>query len=574
MSIDDLLEIKSQIEFAKKIANNITSNEAFVLVTGDSGSGRSVVLEKIVSLCNNCRIVFVPCKKEMSIKALREVVLTQLFGFSKFDYSLNLADTMIKNKVPTRDKILFVIDDIDDVISSFLDELLALFNDSLGQGRFAFVATCHNIYAQSKSEKLSTYKNAVDIEQIPALSAKEALDVCKYIFVKNGLLKVYNKIERKLPKALESSKGNLSLIIQKTEMLMKEPQKPAEVAKTASLDEKKQKKSGATGIFITILCIAIVLACLVPIFMGSNLFSKNNAAQESSSVSPNSQALDGDMIEPTLDDGALQETIPQGIEVESPEITTEHKVVIEGKNLDKIEKRAEPDNSVYPRTGLAGSQVNDKTAANAVVKTNVDTAPVAIKRGDNLLRKDEIAKEKESAIKSLVKEADKKALLAKKNVDDKVKPSLLESVVTENKTVAQNTVKNTKTAPKAKDTKVLNTTKTNKASALVVHPESVPFTGLAIPGAKSEILAFPDNFYTVQVVAGTNRQKVVDVSAALSDRYWIYEKMVNGVKYYVLIVGKYPESGFANAAIVRLPKAVKAAKPFVKSFKTVKQEMI
>ena len=568
MSIGDLLEIKSQIDFAKKIAKNLSSNEAFILVTGDSGSGRSVVLEKIVSLCNNCRIVFVPCKKEMDIKALREIVLTQLFGFTKFDYNLNLADTLIKNKVPTRDKILFVIDDIDDVISSFLDELLALFNDSLGQGRFAFVASCHNIYAQSKSDKLSSYKNALEVEQIQALSAKEALGLCKHIFVKNGLLKVYNKIERKLPKALESSKGNLSLIIQKTEMLMKEPQKPADVAKTASADAKKQKKSGATGIFITILCIAIVLACLVPIFMGSNLFSKNDISKESSSVSPNSQALDSDMIDPIIDVGALQDAIPQGIEVESPAMTTEHKVVIEGENLDNIEKRTEPDNSVYPRTGLAGSQVNDKPLAQSVVKANVDTAPVAIKRGDNLLRKDEIAKEKESAIKLSAKDNEKKAPLAKKSVDEKVKPSLLESAVSDKKNVASNVSKTTKIAPQVKETK------TNKSSASVVHPETVPFTGLAIPGAKSEILAFPDNFYTVQVVAGTNRQKVVDVSAALSDRYWIYEKMVNGVKYYVLIVGKYPESSFANAAIVRLPKAVKAAKPFIKSFKTVKQEMI
>ena len=96
---------------------------------------------------------------------------------------------------------------------------------------------------------------------------------------------------------------------------------------------------------------------------------------------------------------------------------------------------------------------------------------------------------------------------------------------------------------------------------------------MAVPGAKDELKGMPDNNYTVQVIAGTNRQRVADVSAFLSDRYWIYEKDVNGKRYYVLIVGQYSDLGAATAAIARLPQTVKKSGPFVKRFRTVKQEM-
>ena len=50
---------------------------------------------------------------------------------------------------------------------------------------------------------------------------------------------------------------------------------PIEVNNENQLDEKKSpKKKGSAGIFISIICIVIVLACLVPVFFGRGFIDK------------------------------------------------------------------------------------------------------------------------------------------------------------------------------------------------------------------------------------------------------------------------------------------------------------
>ena len=633
MNSDDYLDIESQSTFCKKITDELISSESFILISGSRGSGRSAVLEKIVSGTSVERVVFIPCSKEMSLINLREIVLTQLFGFSeeKFDYTLNLADTIIKRGVPTKEKIIFVVDDIDLVISAFFDELVALSDDFLGQRRFSFVATCQENFASARLRNAHSAKTELKEEKIPLLSAAEALSFCRHLFYLNGLIKVFKRIEGKVPPLLAPCNGNLSALIDITEKLMKEPQKTPDATNTRGkarpVAPKKEKKSGATGIFITFLCIAIVLACLVPIFMGSDFFSKNTTQDESSAaMSPNSQALESTSSKPVLDDGVLQPDVPYGVEAKTPEMTTEHQLVVDGKDLERIEG-AESTNSGYPRRGLAGSAVEKDDSTQVIDFEGTNFVP--IERADNVLRKNEIEKvappmptistpqtvpapveqaKTEIAKTEQVKAEQIKAEPQEKptdnaiKADNEVKPSLIvplektqqaasapaapekkeavktEPVKTQNKgnnKVAENTAKKTQRGVKQEPVKkdeFRNLTAQRHNLAAMNAASRAPVT-MAVPGAKDELKGMPDNNYTVQVIAGTNRQRVADVSAFLSDRYWIYEKDVNGKRYYVLIVGQYSDLGAATAAIARLPQTVKKSGPFVKRFRTVKQEM-
>lgn len=634
MNSDDYLDIESQSTFCKKLTDELISSESFILISGSRGSGRSAVLEKIVSGTSVERVVFIPCSKEMSLINLREIVLTQLFGFSeeKFDYTLNLADTIIKRGVPTKEKIIFVVDDIDLVISAFFDELVALSDDFLGQRRFSFVATCQENFASARLRNAHSARTELKEEKIPLLSAAEALSFCRHLFYLNGLIKVFKRIEGKVPPLLAPCNGNLSALIDITEKLMKEPQKTPDATNTRGkarpVAPKKEKKSGATGIFITFLCIAIVLACLVPIFMGSDFFSKNTTQDESSAaMSPNSQALESTSSKPVLDDGVLQPDVPYGVEAQTPEMTTEHQLVVDGKDLERIEG-AESTNSGYPRRGLAGSAVEND--ANTQVIDFEGTNFVPIERADNVLRKNEIEKVAppmptlntpqtapapqaapvpvEQAKTEPVKTEQVKAEPHPKpadnavKTDNEVKPSLIvplektqqavsapaapekkdalktEPVKTQkqgNNKTAENTAKKAQSVAKKEPVKKdefrnLTAQRHNLAAMNAASRAPAP---MAVPGAKDELKGMPDNNYTVQVIAGTNRQRVADVSAFLSDRYWIYEKDVNGKRYYVLIVGQYSDLGAATAAIARLPQAIKKSGPFVKRFRTVKQEM-
>lgn len=103
--------------------------------------------------------------------------------------------------------------------------------------------------------------------------------------------------------------------------------------------------------------------------------------------------------------------------------------------------------------------------------------------------------------------------------------------------------------------------------------DRIPFTGEAIPGAVAEIALKDNSHYTVQVVSAYSRVRAVEVSAGVKGRYWIYETIRNNRPWYVLINGDYATASDAQAAINRLPRALKASGPFIKKFSQVKFEM-
>lgn len=139
---------------------------------------------------------------------------------------------------------------------------------------------------------------------------------------------------------------------------------------------KSGKKSGSVGIFVTIVCIIIVLACLIPIFLGSSFFSSEDTNKTSSVQSQvaNEDALVFDKGSQdfnkdfAMDDGLLPKNVPNGIDAQTTAPQTEHSVTLSGKELEKIEGGA--NGSAYPR-GMGGS-----------LNANQQQIPV-LRRGDN-----------------------------------------------------------------------------------------------------------------------------------------------------------------------------------------------
>ena len=97
--------------------------------------------------------------------------------------------------------------------------------------------------------------------------------------------------------------------------------------------------------------------------------------------------------------------------------------------------------------------------------------------------------------------------------------------------------------------------------------------GKGIPGAQAELLEKNPNHYTVQIISGHNRQAVVDKSAPLEGRYWIYETKRFNKSWYVLCVGDYLSINEAQRAVNRLPRQVRQAGAFPKSFGTIQKEI-
>lgn len=381
MDIEALASLESQKRFCHELVQNVIDHESFILLSGDSGSGRTVICEQIVNETDSkMRAIFIPCHKDMQLQRLRELFLQQLIPNSSFDTDLNLPDALLKAHIPYNHKILVVVDDVDSVVSAFYNELVALHEQFLGQARFAFVLVCHPLWAE---EKLSHYTGKADISamQMPALTIKEAMVLSRHMFALQNTMRIYNAISNKLPEALASAKGNISQIIAITEKLMKDPTAPQvsneKVRKNGKVSMPKSgKKSGSVGIFVTIVCIIIVLACLIPIFLGSSFFSSEDTNKTSSVQSQvaNEDALVFDKGSQdfnkdfAMDEGLLPQNVPNGIDAQTSAPQTEHSVTLSGKELEKIEGGA--NGSAYPR-GMGGS-----------LNANQQQIPV-LRRGDN-----------------------------------------------------------------------------------------------------------------------------------------------------------------------------------------------
>lgn len=406
MDVESLASLESQTHFCQELKDMVLKQECFVLLAGESGSGRTVACEHVVNETDSkLRAVFIPCRQDMQLHKLREMFLNQLLPHTTVDYNLNLADALSTVQIPHNDKILVVVDDIDNVIVSFYNELLALYEQFLGQARFAFVLVCHPMWAE---EKLRSYMGKAHLTQmqIPALNNQEALALSRHLFASQNMLRIYDAISNKLPAALAPAKGNLSQIILTTEKLMKEP--TAAMSKGTDMSQNsnapapavKKKKTSSASIFVSVVCIVIVLACLIPILMGGDFFS-SSTSDTTAVKSANDDALVFNENQYELDDGYLPSKVPTGLDAPTHDSGTEHSVTLSGEELDKIEGGAQ--SSAYPRgmdrpvnqnvpatTGnLAANQAtnaNNSAVASALALTQnemVEKVPV-LKRERNL----------------------------------------------------------------------------------------------------------------------------------------------------------------------------------------------
>ncbi|MCI7773544.1 MAG: SPOR domain-containing protein [Succinivibrio sp.] len=571
---------KSFVKCAKSLCEQFAYGDKWIFLSGDSGSGRTSICEHVVNtLEGKFNTIFIPCKDDLSLVALRKLFLQQIAPNLSWDEHKPLNQTVKELSLPTREKFLIVIDDIDSVINSFYEEVMDLYAQCKGIRRFSFLAVAHLLWTQNKLKDANNDK--LDIKEIcvPNISLEEALLICQQRFVFSKLEKVYNTILPKLPHALASCEGNISKVIKLTEKLMSDPievnnENQDDLLKNKELEPKK--KHNTTALFISIICLVIVIALLVPVFLGSNVVDKvlgssdNKAEQAIETTATNTtetkkeQAIDplavsegavdnikaegpkGDEKNAAEDAGALLDHVDEGVALEGSKATTKNSVTLEGETLEAIEKKESKD----PRQSVAGSVEQKKADTKAEV--------VTIARENNALKKAEIEKEdQEAALKQKAleeqfeqeRQRSREAVLAldKEKVGSKaltIKAPVKEAKAQEPKTKAQNAVA--------------------KAPAKKTLP---------IPGAASELSSINPKHYTLQVSAGRSRAPLLQVADFVDGRYWIYQTTREGKPWYVLIMGDFLTAKEAMAKVSLLPQKIRKTGPFAKRFSKVQQEM-
>ena len=426
---------------AEKISMAVQARECFILLSGDSGSGRTSLCEQIVnSLEEKMHLVFVPCQSEMPPEKLREIFLLQLYQSANYDLSLPLCDILMQKHVPVKQKILIVVDDADKVVDSFYEELLKLYRENLGRNRFSFVLTGHPLWVQSKLKSSTAGSSYPEEEQMPSLDMEEAMGLCSEIFKSEGLSKIYDAIEAKLPLQLEGCGGNIGRIVELTERLMSEPKdvnelKAGGAAESAAAVKPKKKKRGLAIIIISVICLLIVVGCLTPLFLGGNFFGLGGGGAKVEQVSADEleedldaygieddfglegeESADGsdegeepkkDLTQMTdqerlsrygevdnegvdtpvdrgsadravQDDSPLLEDVAGGVEAKTPEATTTNSVTLSGEDLEKIEGESGAKASDRPRPAVAGS-VDNKASEKRTSEHKPDAVAVPVK---------------------------------------------------------------------------------------------------------------------------------------------------------------------------------------------------
>ncbi len=390
---------RSLKDLSEEISEKLSSSEELVLLTGDSGSGRTCVSEYVVNALDDTFItVFIPCQKESELSRLRTFFLQQVAPADKWDEEKSLAENFALLNIPVRQKILVVIDDVDEVISNFFDEIIKLYEQELGRSRFSFLITSHSLWAQTKISAQLNDKLKFKEYSMPSLSLDEAICICRQMFESVGLKKVYDVIYPNLPKSFAACEGNLGKIIKLTETFMSDP---TEVEKetpksTVNKSHVNKKKGNSTGMLISVVCIIIVLLCLIPVFFGTSIFDKilGNKPEENLPTkieirspdldenensrlsfgdedtqkegspraipddTPENRAKWGSADNAVTDEGALPEQVTGGVEAENVKPQTEKSVTLQGEALEAIEGREADAKSEHPRRGLDGSLKN------------------------------------------------------------------------------------------------------------------------------------------------------------------------------------------------------------------------
>lgn len=638
MDIEALASLESQKRFCNELVEMAVKEESFILLSGESGSGRTVVCEQLVNETDaKMRAVFIPCHKDMQIQRLRELFLQQLIPSGKYDYDLNLPDILSSVHIPYNHKILVVVDDIDTVVSSFYNELLALHQQFAGQGRFSFVLVCQPLWADEKAAR-PVGNVDVSVMEIPALSLKEAGILSRHLFAVQNAMRIYNSIKNKLPEALSNADGNMSKIIAITEKLMKDPTSPQvsnDRMRKAGKDAaaKPKKKSSSVGIFVTVVCIVIVFACLIPIFFGGSFFGSDDSGKSATK----SQVANGDALvfnddeKLQADGGLLPDAVPGGVDAEIVKKETEHSVTLSGKELEQIEGGA--NNSGYPR-GVGGS-VNQATAQVPVLRrsdnfnhikagsglatTAIDVPPVSQMPGPvpqqmpqqmaqqrpqqmaqqmpQQLAQPQVAPKpmvqpQNQVAQSIARDtaaleaAAQKKLKADREAAAKAQAQAQAQANAQNQT-AQAQKPAAPAAPKPvvpqrqplKAGQVISLADEQRqlkqlqaAQAQASRPAAQNTAASA--ESKAKIGALNGNHWTVQIVSASNRANVAAAARGLTTPWWIVDSSRNGRPWYILISGDYATREEAIAASRNIPLSVsQGATPFAKRISEAKAEL-
>ena len=357
--MENIVELQSQQELAQRIIRKLSGIEPVVLLCGETGSGRSTICHLAAEIADDkMQVIFLPCNSSLSKENLRELLLQQLFPEENVACNYPLTETLLKVDV-TNLKALIIADDIDDVPLEFLREVNTLVEEL--SGNLLFLGVC----AAESAKAASTIFNVEPIE-VPPLDYKECIFLSREYLASQNKMEVFEGHWDKLPTLFKSKIYTPAAVFATVDGFDEDS-----VAKTGrerfSADESAVRKDENTAKSSSKWPYLLLLAALVG--GGAYYFMDKDETKPQVSVVEEEKVQ-----EATVDAGALNEKIDEGIEVEGKDSQLQNELVISGDALEKIEESSSnkasintsPKNDDATASGDGTSAVSSKEISAAV----------------------------------------------------------------------------------------------------------------------------------------------------------------------------------------------------------------
>ena len=363
--MENIVELQSQQELAQKIVRKLSGMERVVLLSGVKGSGRSTICHVVAEKADDkMQVIFLPCNSSLSKENLRELLLQQMFPEKQLSCNCPLTETL-HNIDAANLNALIIADDIDDVPLEFLREINSLAVEL--SGKLAFLGVC-----ESESAKAAGGIFNVEPLEVPPLEAKECIFLCREYLSSQNKMAVFEGQWERLPTVFKSKPYTPAAVFAAVDAFDGENGEKLEQERLGT-DKSADNKEGSSrkGSKWPYLLLLIAL-------IGGAVYYFSDKEKEEVKTEPAVTVPEEKIPEATVDNGALNEKIAEGIEVHGKDSKLENEFVISGEVLDRIEESAGTKAVVNP---LPNAAVSDKSADSAA-SSAVDKKADAIKTSD------------------------------------------------------------------------------------------------------------------------------------------------------------------------------------------------
>jgi septal ring-binding cell division protein DamX len=579
MALEQLPMLPSQTTLIERVKYQLTVGNPFVVVTGERGSGKTVLLEKISSLIDEKFLcAFIPCSSKLEVSALREILMQQLSPNIIFNSSDSLLDVL--QRVDFKDKkVCIVVDNIDLANKDFFKELSYLRKIKNGELFYLILSSTSSWLSE---QILNIDESLIEIE-IPQLTEEDKIIELEYYlkllnvkYSASSLSKDDRLVDLLTPEDVKNLAEHLSHNNEDLKMPTNKnnvSSKASDISLKKDIPFKKNKdKQESNSIKLYMIMGVISLFVIVgAIIWKVTQTEKYDVVTNVGIDNPPKHQIDVSDLseEPEEYDNKTVELTDNPVVVDEKSKDIKAQIIVTDEALKTIENS----NKDLTQKQVEKVEITDKI--------NVPKEDVVVKEenkisdkylvADSKIQSDKVEQLKNVADSTIAKEQNTQKQSSNLSSSDNVntqntdKLYVKEEVLNNKQTESQDN----KAPAVTDDTTKAKEQAKNIVASDVKKQETKEVIKETVTDNKN-INLMPDDHYSVQLTAST-KSFCQKIAKKVKGDTWIeYRKKDDK---YIVLWGDYKNLNEAKAAIRKLPNSIRKAGPWPKQFKKIKAEL-